>query len=189
MAHPTSPTPRFTLHASHSTLHTPHSSQLLPQSHEGLGPKSFCFLHKCIHIFICPPESEPGKVIPGFNGIVTVQPFLPVAFRRTGRRGQGSNVSPLWGQSEDFRIHSQIQPDLPALPGRKMFRQRRMMGTGRQKHRAVQPGGVGFRYGNRAGKGGHQPGGKGSGLRCVGFLEIQHNPGTVHGLCHLTDKL
>ena len=152
-----------------------------------MNAQCFGCLLKSLQILRCPPESEPGEISPGFNGIMAVQCFFPMTVFRTGGEGQGRNGSTFRRQGDDLCIHCQIQPDLPALPGGKMFRQWCMMGTGRQKHRAVQPIGVYFRYSHRAGEGRYQPGGKGYGLLCFRLLEIQHHPGTVHGPDCLTD--
>ena len=164
-----------------STLHSSCLPQLLPQSHKGMNPQCFGCQLKIVHIFLCAPEGEPGKIFPCLDGIMTVQPFLPVAQWGRFLRNHRGDYCTLCRQGDDFCIHSQIQPDFPACPGSKMFLQRYMMGAGGEEHRAGEGCCIGFRYSHRAGEILRQPGGKGCGIPGFRFLKIQHHSGAAHG--------
>ena len=130
--------------------------QLLIQPHKGVNSQFFRLLCQCLKILFGAPQGKPGGVGGIFNGVMTVQLLIPMTAFRDLTQRKGKDGAALLCQRDGFRVHGQIQPKLPPLPGGGMFFQMDMMGTGGEEYRAIQSFRVFFGDGDGAGEGGNQ---------------------------------
>ena len=110
------------------------TAQFLIQAHgsgnaQGFGPAQL-LLQSLRRI----EEGKPDRIgryfrnAPAQEHRIEPAAFLPV------RRCDGAVSGARWGDGDGLLLHRHIQPDLPALPGEQIFRQRDVEGAGGQKN-------------------------------------------------------